>query len=107
MKHLLPLLTCCLYFCTTATAQSPGEPYQPSSSLGDLPIWTSALDQPYQGDWLVQSADTKAAVYRTADSKQIILFNGLVRRSFSLLPDAVCFDYRNMSNGQQLLRSVK
>jgi len=115
MKHLL--LTCCLYFCTTAYGQSLGEPYQPSSSLGDLPIWTPALDQPYQGDWLVQSSDnrtgtgregaTKAAVYRTADSKQIILFNGLVRRSFSLLPDAVCFDYRNMSNGQQLLRSVK
>lgn len=105
MKHLLSFLTCCLYVYTSA------------QSLDALPIWTPSLDQPYQGDWLIQSADNKsgsgregfakAAVYRTADSKQIILFNGLVRRSFSLLPDAVCFDLRNMSNGQQLLRSIK
>jgi len=96
MKKLLPFV---ITLITGAAASA--------QSLAGLPLWTSSLDQPYQDDWLVHPPDTKAAVYRTADSKQIILFNGLVRRSFSLLPDAVCFDYRNMSNGQQLLRSIK
>src|SRR5882757_4530613 len=75
--------------------------------LEKLPVWQPAQDQLYQGDWLVQPVRRKAGVYRSADGGQVILYNGLLKRSFSLRPDAVCFDYRNMSNGEQLLRSVK
>src|SRR5258707_4209071 len=105
-------ITLCLHICTLAQAPT------------QLPIWNPSLDQPFQGDWLVQPAgsneatdnkraadskpvidnkpiiDTrsgsdarpgipKASVYRSADGKQIILFNGLLKRSFALQPDAV------------------
>jgi hypothetical protein len=83
--------------------------------MRELPVWNAAQDNLYKGDWLIHAAGTKAviypatkaAVYRSADDSVIILFNGLVKRSFALRPDVACFDYRNMSNGQQLLRSLK
>lgn len=97
MKQILlpAIITLCIHVYASA---------QPTEKL---PIWDPANDQPYGGDWLVQPVKTKAAVYRSADGKELILWNGLVKRAFSLQPDAVCFDYRNLTNGQQLLRSVK
>jgi hypothetical protein len=58
-------------------------------------------------DWLIAPVNQKAAVYYSPDRKNIILYNGLVRRTFRLQPGIACIDYTNMSNGQQLLRSVK
>lgn len=56
-------------------------------------------------DWLVHPVTQKAAVYE--DGKNMVLNNGLVRRVFRLTPNVACMDYTNLSNNQQLLRSVK
>jgi len=58
-------------------------------------------------DWLISPVKQKAAVYYSADKKSIILYNGLIRRVFALQPGLACIDYKNMSNGQQLLRAVQ
>ncbi|WP_153797749.1 alpha-galactosidase [Foetidibacter luteolus] len=58
-------------------------------------------------DWLVTPVTEKAVVYQDAGGKEISLFNGLVKRTFRISPNVACVDYKNMSNGQQLLRSVK
>lgn len=58
-------------------------------------------------DWLVTPVKEKADVYFSADGQQVILYNGLVRRAFVVAPDVACVDFRNLSNGQQLLRAVK
>lgn len=58
-------------------------------------------------DWLIHPVTAKAQVIVHADSKTIELNNGLLRRSFRLQPNLVCFDYYNLSNGQQLIRAVK
>jgi hypothetical protein len=39
--------------------------------------------------------------------QDIVLDNGLVRRTFRVKPNLACIDYSNLSNGQQLLRAVK
>jgi len=85
---------------------------QEQPPLQQLPLWDGAGDTLFKGDWLVHSAGvyptgTKAGIYRAAGDSVIVLSNGLVKRAFALHPDIACFDYRNMSNGQQLLRSVK
>ena len=49
----------------------------------------------------------KAAVYTSADKKDIHLYNGLVKRTFRLSPNVVCMDYKNMITGQQLLRALE
>ena len=53
-------------------------------------------------DWLVKPILTKAAVYKSQDGKDIVLYNGLVKRSFRIIPNVVCTEFKNMMNGQQL-----
>ncbi|AYQ36429.1 alpha-galactosidase [Runella sp. SP2] len=62
-------------------------------------------NQPATVDWLVTPVTQKAEVI--TEGKNIILYNGLVKRVFRLEPNVVCIDYKNLSNGQQLLRAVK
>lgn len=56
-------------------------------------------------DWLVTPISQKAEVI--TEGKNIILYNGLVKRVFRIEPNVACIDYKNLSNGQQLLRGVK
>nr|WP_290937305.1 hypothetical protein [Haliscomenobacter sp.] len=56
-------------------------------------------------DWLVTPFSQKAEVI--VEGKNIILYNGLVKRVFRIGANLACFDYKNLSNGQQLLRAVK
>ena len=58
-------------------------------------------------DWLIDNSGFKAIVERSENGKDLVLTNGLVKRSFRLYPNAACTGYENLSNGQQLLRAVK
>ena len=82
----------------TVHAQPTGKP---------LPQWNVAYDKLTTQDWLVTPVITKAQVYAGNDGKDIILYNGLLKRAFRISPNAACTDYKNLSNGQQLLRAVK
>ena len=58
-------------------------------------------------DWLVQPGPAKARIDQSANGSDIVMSNGLVRRVFRLKPDLACIEYKNLTNGQQLLRAVK
>lgn len=70
----------------------------------ELPVLTQ--EQVFQGDWLVEPIGYRAGVYRSPDGKDIILTNSLVRRTFRISPNVACISFRNLSNGQELLRAV-
>ena len=70
-------------------------------------IWNASSERLIDVDWLIAPTKQKATVFKSGDGKQIILFNGLVKRSFRITPNVACIDYKNMSSGQQLLRAVK
>jgi hypothetical protein len=72
-----------------------------------LPVWNALRENAYKDDWLVKQVALKAQVFRNEDSKEITLFNGLLTRTFRIQPNVVCIDYKNISNGQQLLRAIK
>lgn len=72
-----------------------------------LPVYNELTEKKSIGDWLVTPVAVKAEVYQSTDSKDIILYNGLVKRSFRLVPNVVCTDYKNVASNQQLLRAVK
>lgn len=72
-----------------------------------LPVWNESYAHAAVPDWLVKPIITKAQVLKTADNKDIILYNGLVKRVFRLQPNIACTGYTNLSNNQQLLRAVK
>ncbi len=69
--------------------------------------FTLSIEEQYTSDWLIESSKQKAAVYYAADKSGIILYNGLTKRTFTFKPGFACVDYKNVSNGQQLLRSIK
>lgn len=56
-------------------------------------------------DWLVQPVLQKAEIVK--NHRDIIIRNGLTERAFRLSPNVACYDYKNLSSGQQLLRAVK
>ena len=70
-------------------------------------VWDKPDENLYSMDWLVKPVTQKAGIYTSADKKDITLYNGLVKRTFRIQPNVACIDYKNMSNGQQLLRAVK
>jgi hypothetical protein len=72
-----------------------------------IPKWDPALDQLNVKDWLIHTPAQKAGVYSSQDGKDIILYNGLVKRTFRMSPNLTCFDFKNLSSGQQLLRAVR
>lgn len=71
-----------------------------------LKKWDVSQDVLYRSDWLISPPSQKADIYQSANGKDIILYNGLVKRVFRIAPNVVCTDYKNMVNGQQLLRAV-
>jgi len=72
-----------------------------------IPVWNDLQENVYKDDWLVKPVAMKAQVFISKDSKEITLFNGLLTRTFRIQPNAACIDYKNISNGQQLLRAIK
>ncbi|QRR00506.1 alpha-galactosidase [Dyadobacter sandarakinus] len=72
-----------------------------------LPVWKPEPQHHTPADWLITPVKEKAGIYLSSDRKDIVLYNGLVKRVFRITPDLACTDYRNMRNGQQLLRAVK
>jgi hypothetical protein len=58
-----------------------------------------------QTDWLIQPIQQKANI--NIQDNYIELNNGLAKRIFFIGPNLACIDYTNLSNGQQLLRSIE
>lgn len=72
-----------------------------------LAVYDGKKESIQLADWLVTPVKEPAAVYQTNNGKDLVLYNGLVKRVFRLLPNVVCTDYTNLVSGQQLLRAVK
>jgi len=72
-----------------------------------LSLVTLALAQKCSADWLVQPGAGPVTVERSADGKDIVLDNGLIRRTFRLRPNAATSAYDNLMTGASILRGVK
>lgn len=78
-----------------------------TSSAQKLPVWKTGPDPKASTDWLIRPVTEKAEVYQSADGKDIILYNGLLKRVLRIMPDAASTSFKNLSNGQELIRAVK
>lgn len=87
-----------LFICSFSTAQTIPT---------NFPLWSEQKEALYPHDWLIKPIPTKAAVYRHPKNNEIILHNGLLTRNFRISPNIICTNFRNMMNGQQLIRAVK
>ena len=100
MKFFLTIRTFLLALLLATNSVAHGQ-------INKLPVWEDQKHQAPSTDWLIDPTSFKAAVYRSSDGKDIILSNGLTKRSFRIAPNLACFDYTNLVNGQQLIRAVR
>jgi len=73
-------------------------------SLSPLP------EEPAPGareDWLIVPGARKSGVYRGARPQEIVMTNGLIRRTWRLAPNAATVGFDNLTSGEALLRGVK
>ncbi len=78
-----------------------------AQNISQFPLWLEDEEKPPATDWLLDTSDQyKAEIYRTADYRDLVLSNGLLERRFRISPDVACTDYKNLSNGQQVLRAL-
>lgn len=59
-----------------------------------------------KADWLIDPSPFKAQVREDQYRGELVLENGLVRRSIRLAPNAATVDYRSLVTGEQLLRAT-
>ncbi len=74
-------------------------------ALQALPEISLPLAQPSY-DWLIDNSKAKAEVYKTHNGKDIVLSNGLIARTFRVLPNLATVDYFNQMTGESMLRAV-
>ena len=60
-----------------------------------------------KADWLVTPLRTPVAVQKSQDNREIVMDNGLIRRTFRLQPNAATVGLDNLMTGQSMLRGVK
>ncbi|QVL30719.1 hypothetical protein KIH39_17915 [Telmatocola sphagniphila] len=100
---LLALNLLGIVFSSIASAQ----PVTPTLSTQGLPAAaTLGASQP-KLDWLIDNSFAKAKVLRGASESELILDNGIVRRTFLLRPNATTIGLDHLGTGQSFLRSIR
>ena len=79
----------------------------PGQVLAGLPVATAAAVPRAREDWLVQKVERRAGVYRDLEGQELILDNGLIRRTIRIEPNGATVGLDNLMTGASLLRSVK
>ncbi len=77
-----------------------------ASSTAQLPVYDKEAVR-FSGDWLIETPERGAAVYRTENPGELVLSNGLISRTFRLAPNAATVGFDNLMNDEALLRGVK
>lgn len=62
--------------------------------------------QPIVKDWLLSNQSYKAKVLTSANDKEIVLDNGLVKRVFRNQGTIACISFQNQINGQEIIRAI-
>lgn len=57
-------------------------------------------------DWLLERGGYAARI-ELNDSKDVVMTNGLIERSFRLVPNAATVDFANLMTGESILRGIK
>ena len=74
--------------------------------LEDLPV--AGVERARKNtDYLFDPTPYDARVVRSADGRDLILENGLIRRSWRLSPNGACVAFDNLMTDQTMLRSVR
>ncbi len=76
-----------------------------AEELQNLPVLKGPVVP--SADYLIDASSFVAVAGRSPDARELILDNGLVRRTWRLAPNGACVGYDNLITGQAMLRSVR
>jgi hypothetical protein len=79
----------------------------PAQDLQALPEVGTPPSARSERDWLIDPAPFPARLGRSADGRELILENGLLRRAWRLAPNAACVALDDLVRGESLLRAVR
>ena len=68
-----------------------------------LPRLQSSVD----GDWLINANTSPTGVFSTGQPGEIVLDNGLIRRSFLVSPNLACIELKQLHSNESFLRSIR
>jgi hypothetical protein len=71
-----------------------------------LPLGQKVYEHGVNTDWLITKVDLPSLVYKQANEKEIVISNGLISRTFRLTPNCATVEFKNLVNGESLLRGV-
>ncbi len=77
-----------------------------AADTGALPALPPAPHTP-PADWLIDGTPFRAAAYRGGNPTELVLCNGLIRRTFRLAPNGATVGLDNLVSGQSIIRGVK
>ncbi len=70
-------------------------------------VTQEATQEAAAADWLINDAEFKATVHRSADDRELSLTNGLIRRTFRLAPNLATVAFENLVTRESILRAVR
>lgn len=79
---------------------------EPADQLARLPVLTDEVAAPVTGDWLVVPIERTAGVYRS-EAGDLVMTNGLIRRTWRVAPNAATIDFTSLATGEQVIRAVR
>ncbi len=97
-------VSCCLLSCSLGLLLAAHT--VDADEIGKLPVLPSRPSTAAT-DWLIDGAPYQAGVYRTENPNEIVLDNGLLRRTFRIAPNGATVGFDNLMTGQAILRGVK
>ncbi len=62
---------------------------------------------PHPGDWLIHPLPVRSGAFRGTKDTELVLANGLLRRTFRLAPNAATVGFDNLMTGAAVIRGVK
>jgi len=106
-ERLATLLAALCFLCLTVHAQAaePSHERPLSAKVAELPPLGDAAAAP-AADWLVASVDRKAGAYRSGPN-EMVLTNGLISRTWRIVPNGAAVGFDNLMTGAAMLRGVK
>ncbi|MDN5202213.1 NPCBM/NEW2 domain-containing protein [Fulvivirgaceae bacterium BMA10] len=74
--------------------------------INELPSATPEYIDGVKVDWLVENITLPSQVLKGSNSKEIMISNGLISRTFRLSPNCATVDFKNLITGETMLRGV-
>ncbi|MFO1053007.1 MAG: hypothetical protein U1F36_12405 [Planctomycetota bacterium] len=78
-----------------------------AQDLATLPVIEAPLSRRASTDWLIDPSPFVARLGRSADGRDLVLDNGLVRRTWRPTAEAACIGFDDLMRGETLLRAVR